>query len=109
MIRELIDKTIAKYLIDATFNEDQIVNAFIDKIAPKKGIVLEVGSGLGRYARILKKRKNLGLTCLEINPDLAKLTQEQGIKTIQGNFLDLTIVKNKYDLVHCSHFIEHFK
>lgn len=92
-------------------NEDLPVIKFLDTLDKNKSYsLLEVGSGLCRFVNKIKLLyPNIEITCYEINKDLANKAQEYGFNTINDNFLNNTIEENKYDIVHCSHVIEHFK
>ncbi|MBP5502195.1 MAG: methyltransferase domain-containing protein [Bacteroidales bacterium] len=90
-------------------NEDLPVLNFINNIYHGQRItLLEVGSGECRFVKKLKSLyKNIEITCIEINKDLAKIAEQLGCNVINANILDVKIEK-KYDIVHCSHVIEHF-
>ncbi|MBO4738015.1 MAG: class I SAM-dependent methyltransferase [Bacteroidales bacterium] len=90
-------------------NEDMPVFDYIDKINHGQKItMLEVGSGECRFVRKIKKLyPKIEITCIEINPNLAKFAEELGCIVINSNILDVEL-KEKYDIVHCSHVIEHF-
>ena len=90
-------------------NEDMPVIDYIEKINHGQKItMLEVGSGECRFVKKIKNLyPNFEITCIEINSDLAKIAAEQGCAVINANILDVRL-KEKYDIVHCSHVIEHF-
>lgn len=68
---------------------------------------LEVGSGLGNFVDIVGKMNKFNVTCLEINPELAKITESLGYKTVNVNILNNDFKDEEFDIVHCSHVIEH--
>jgi len=90
-------------------NEDMPVIEYIEKINHGQRItMLEVGSGECRFVKKIKSLyPNIEITCIEINPKLAKIAKDEGCTVINSNILDVRI-KEKYDIVHCSHVIEHF-
>ena len=90
-------------------NEDLPVLDFINNISHGQRItLLEVGSGECRFVKKIKKLyENIEITCIEINKELAKIAEQIGCHVINANILDVKI-DNKYDIVHCSHVIEHF-
>ena len=90
-------------------NEDMPVIDYIEKINHGQKItMLEVGSGECRFVKKIKNLyPNFEITCIEINPDLAKIAEESGCVVINANILDVQL-KERYDIVHCSHVIEHF-
>ncbi len=90
-------------------NEDMPVIDYIDKINKGDTITfLEVGSGECRFVEKLKEKyANIKITCIEINPKLADIAQKLGCTVINSDFLKVQL-DQKYDIVHCSHVIEHF-
>ena len=89
---------------------DQHVFAFLDKVFGSKHFsYLEVGSGLCKWVSQLPKQyPNIEITCIEINPDLAQIAKDNGFHVINKNVLEVNDLE-QYDVVHCSHVIEHFK
>lgn len=88
------------------FSEDKTVLKHL-KTLPTNSTYLEVGSGLGRFVNLVKDKFDFSLQAIEINKDLADLTTNKGISTINSNFLDNTFKDDQFDVVHCSHVIEH--
>lgn len=90
-------------------NEDMPIINFIDKINDGQEIsLLEVGSGECRFVKKLRSLyPNIKITCLEINPDLAQMAKDLGFEVINENVLDVN-AGSQYDIVNCSHVIEHF-
>lgn len=90
-------------------NEDLPVIDYIDSINKGQKItLLEVGCGECRFVKKIQKLySNIEITCIEINPDLAKIAVDLGCTVINKNILDVQL-ENQYDIVHCSHVIEHF-
>lgn len=114
MIQSIIRRTRERYSInlsnsDSRDNEDLPVLSFLDSLDRNKNYTfLEVGSGECRFVKkIISKYPNLNITCVEINSDLATIAKELGCDVINDNILN--ICWNKvFDIVHCSHVIEHF-
>lgn len=90
-------------------NEDMPVIDYIERINHGQKItMLEVGSGECRFVKKIKSLyPNIDITCIEINMELAKIAEESGCSVINANILDVQL-NEKYDIVHCSHVIEHF-
>lgn len=90
------------YLTNASFLE------FVDiKEADK---VLELGSGLGILAEEISHRLTTGrVTGIEISSDqIAKCPPEnEKLKFICGNALDLPFEENTFDTVYCRYILEH--
>lgn len=92
-------------------NEDLPILDFLNTLDKNKSYTfLEVGSGLCRFVDKIKDiYPNLDIVCFEINPDLAEIAISKGYNVINGDILKNTLNSNQYDIVHCSHVIEHFK
>jgi SAM-dependent methyltransferase len=105
-------KEIKQNIISRDFrdNEDGPVLDFLDSLdADKSYSLLEVGSGVCRFIdKIRPLYPNIKITCLEINPDLAEMAKDKNFEVFNENFLQNTLTTESYDIVHCSHVIEHF-
>lgn len=90
-------------------NEDIPVINYLDSLDKNTEFtMLEVGSGECRFVKkIINKYPNIKITCIEINPQLANIGASLGLTVINENILNLT-ASSQYDIVHCSHVIEHF-
>lgn len=98
-----------KFLDEGYLQEDRVVFGFLNKLNNKNCRYLEVGSGLGRFPLKLKKKyKTLNIECIEINPNLAKITAGNGLRTVVGDVKKMPFENESFDVVHCSHVIEHF-
>lgn len=88
--------------------KDRIEQPFgLDVICSRvPGKLLDVGCGSGR---IMHLAKNLGwdATGLEIDPDAVAAARLTGLNVVEGDYRALASFENKYDLVICSHVIEH--
>jgi ubiquinone/menaquinone biosynthesis C-methylase UbiE len=62
---------------------------------------------LGRFVKIVHENFNFDISAVEINKDSAEIVNNMGIKTYNINFLDNQFEDNQFDIVHCSHVIEH--
>ena len=110
MIIDLLNKIRSHYDQESFLDEDRVIWNFLENLPRKNKLkVLEIGSGRGRFALKMKNHFKFDITCLEINPNLAKLTENYGLKTIKSDFLKSKLPLNEYDIIHSSHFIEHFK
>jgi hypothetical protein len=92
-------------------NEDLPVIDHLDRITKGQELsMLEVGSGLCRFVKKVRELyPSINISCVEINSDLAKIAQNEGCVVYNTSFLDNTLPSNTFDIVHCSHVIEHFK
>lgn len=101
-----------QYFVDKTNkNEDKTVLKFLESLCKsKKFKYLEVGSGRGRFPlKITTMFENIDIECFEINQDLAKITSENGLATSIGDAINLPYKSESFDILHCSHVVEHFK
>lgn len=91
-------------------NEDLPVIEFLNTLNSNEiSRLIEIGSGNCRFVDKIRKSFNqLEITCFEINPDLAAIAERNGYLTINENFLNNCLKSESYDIVHCSHVIEHF-
>ena len=91
-------------------NEDSSVIELLEGLESTKHYgFLEVGSGLCRFVKkIYHQFPNISITCVEINEDLAQIAKDEGCEVHNINFLENNLDSNSYDIVHCSHVIEHF-
>ena len=94
----------------ASDNEDFQILEFLSKNPHINNLeVLEVGCGMCGFVRKLKESfPAIKITCVDINPRSIEIAKELGCDVFCGNILDVKLNK-KYDIVHCSHVIEHFK
>ena len=90
-------------------NQDMPVIDFLNSLdSSKEYDFLEIGSGMCRFTKKIKSLyPNIHITCVEINPKLAAIAKEEGFTIYNSNILETTINK-QFDIVHCSHVIEHF-
>ncbi len=96
-----------EYQQKTSLREDAPVLEFLDSLSKDRTYkYLEVGAGTGRFPLKIRDR-NLDITCLEINKELAKKLK-QNLKTIEGNILNTPFKDESFDILHCSHVIEHF-
>lgn len=95
---------------DSDDNEDQPIIELLESLDAKKHYTfLEVGSGLCRFVKKIRQLYlNISITCVEINEVLAQVAKDEGCEVHNTSFLENNLSSNSYDIVHCSHMIEHF-
>ncbi len=59
--------------------------------------LLEVGCGSGIVSAVIKANTRARIAGIDINPDAAKCTQENGIDAIRGDLL--SCIKGKFDMI----------
>ena len=109
LMKKFYLKLLRYYERESNKSEDRIVLKFLtkenDRNQQKKYI--EIGSGLGRFVKIVHHLFNYNIQAVEINKDLAEQTNNLKIHTLNINFLENHFDSNHFDIVHCSHVIEH--
>jgi len=70
--------------------------------------VLDLGSGSGRDALILKD-KGLEVVCLDASPEMVKITNQLGFETIEADFSNLKLDNNSFDGVWAYTSLLHIK
>jgi len=72
--------------------------------------ILDAGSGLLGFAEFAsKKLPKSELICVDINQNLVSLAQKKGFEAHKASVVDLPFETEEFDVVHCSHVIEHLK
>jgi ubiquinone/menaquinone biosynthesis C-methylase UbiE len=87
--------------------EDKVVLNFFKNFVDNLTI-LDAGSGLGRFASIIKLKFNFKLFCIDINKNLIDLLSKKGFNSKVDDIRQTKFKDEKFDIVHCSHVIEHF-
>lgn len=91
-------------------NEDLPVLEYFESLDKNNNYdLLEVGSGLCRFVDKIKDLfPNLKIFCLEINENLANLAKGKQYEVINKDILDNSLPEERFEIVHCSHVLEHF-
>ena len=74
----------------------------------EKSRILDIAGGYGELAQLLVKKGFQDVTVLEWKPECVQAIRNAGIAAIEGNLLRLDTEREKYDLIICSHTLEHF-
>jgi ubiquinone/menaquinone biosynthesis C-methylase UbiE len=71
---------------------------------------LDAGSGFCTVPIYFsKKNKNIRFSCVDLNDDLVELAKSHQFNAFKSNVLELPFEDNSFDIVHCSHVIEHLR
>lgn len=100
-----IDPTINTYnLYDDVYDKEteefwenfpkSTIDIFVNELFGKK--ILDIGSGAGRDAIILRDR-GLNITCIDAANKMVERTRKLGFTTIQSDFRKMDIENDKYD------------
>lgn len=109
-MKNLIKILLSLYNQKTFENEDRVVKKFISSINVSNSDMkyLEVGSGLCRFALIAKNEfANLEVKGVEISQKLVDYGRGLGVNVIKGNVVKMEFNDQEFDIVHCSHVIEH--
>ena len=103
-IKELIntEKALHRY-------NNSIVRKFVDSV-PSMGIqknlsILDFGSGTGTLAQIVRDQYGILPDCIEIDPFLNKLLNQNGFSSRE----DIRLLTKEYDVVYTSNVLEHIE
>lgn len=70
--------------------------------------ILDIAGGYGELAQLLVKKGVQNVTVLEWKPECVQAIRNANISAIEDNLLQLQTNQERYDLVICSHTLEHF-
>lgn len=73
----------------------------------KDSKILDVAGGYGELAHLLMEKGYPNVTVLDMKSECIQEINKMGISSIEGNLLELE-TQESYDLVICSHILEHF-
>lgn len=80
---------------------DLFPDTFIKRFAQEvQGLVLDVGSGSGRDAGILREA-GLHVVCLDASESMVQLTEKKGFESICADFAFIPFEDNAFDAVWC--------
>lgn len=82
------------------------INEFCKRLKGKK--VLDLGSGSGRDALILKAN-GLNVVCVDASAEMVKITRQLGFETIESDFNNLKLDDNSFDGVWAYTSLLHLK
>jgi 2-polyprenyl-3-methyl-5-hydroxy-6-metoxy-1,4-benzoquinol methylase len=105
------EKTIEDYLNnkgESHFREKIVSLELLEKYAPKKSSMVDLGGGFGEFVSMAKHRNpQWNIQCIDFNLEhVKKILEKKNIIVHNKNFLEENIGKN-YDVVTSLHVIEH--
>lgn len=77
------------------------------KGAKTKGIILDIGSGMGYHLKFENITKNRRYICLDSDPQMLKKISHPFVKTLVGTCGSIPLKDQSIDLVIASHILEH--
>jgi len=90
---------IEKYL--CRYNEDIVSKLSI--YCKKNQNILDFGAGIGTLCQIWKKKEDVNIECVEIDPEFRKILTERGFHTYEN----LDLCQKNFDMIYTSNVIEH--
>lgn len=88
-------------------NEEKKVLEIIESLnLSKNQVILDVGTGRGRYIKLLGHASDANIIGIEINKELIEQSKEAGLNVI--SIEEFEMLDNQYDVILMSHIIEHF-
>ena len=105
--KDIYSKLLSFYNNVGNKREDHFVLNFLSTLNDKGKTYIEIGAGLGRFLKLVKEKYHFDISAVEINNVLADSIEQIGIETYNINFLDNKFPDNHFDIIHCSHVIEH--
>ena len=112
---EYLEQLYSKYTIDQSGNNESLYRShndcliMIEKFSKNKNNLFDIGSGNGHLISLAKKR---GWDPIGYDVDcttVSKIKSKLGIEILCGDFLNLNIPAEKYEVVTMLHVIEHLK
>lgn len=76
-------------------------------ISPDSAI-LDVAGGYGELSSWFSSRGYSNITMLDMKRECAQFAADSGLRVIEGNLFDRPLGGETYDLILCSHTLEHF-
>lgn len=107
ILPKTIEQIEANYQFESFVNEDRPVLEFLEKL-PNNLNILEAGCGQGRFAKFLENKfPNFKIQCIDISREMVAVALKNGLSVSQQDIKKLKFPDAIFDLVHCSHIIEH--
>jgi SAM-dependent methyltransferase len=86
-------------------NEEKKLLAFVAKFAKPQAKILDLGCGYGRYLRALSNQ-GYEVVGVELNQQIVQANRQAGLNCVSVD--EFQTSTTTYDLIICSHVIEHF-
>ncbi len=102
----------SKYNIDLDLSTKNSLSVIVERIKPNSKI-LEFGPSHGRLTYFLKNYMNCEISCIEIDEDAAKETEQYSKKMIVGDIESLAwedeLIDEKFDYIIFADVLEHLR
>ena len=110
MIKNLIEKYLNNNLEKKLDHIEHLeIRRYLSGISDSHNLKLvDLGSGMCEMAEYFRELlPSADITCVDINNDLVELAISKGFRASSVNITKMPFEDNYYDVVHCSHVIEH--
>jgi ubiquinone/menaquinone biosynthesis C-methylase UbiE len=106
----MLGNIMRRYAYETDAVEFRRIKGIILRLYGKGGKIkiADIGSGLCNFSDyIFGEFSTAKIECLDINPDLVKHARSDGYAAKEGSILDIPYEDRYFDVVHCSHVLEH--
>ena len=106
---DIVKRYLKQYDDETDMIEFRRISKLISELFQMKEMmrIADIGSGLCKFPDYISREINCEVNCMDINPELVALAQSKGYLARQGSILNIPYPDNYFDIVHCSHVIEH--
>lgn len=105
-ILDNITKLTSKKIIQYEFQK--IKNVVLKNYKRNDFLLVDIGSGLCKFAmNVAMYNKKENIYCIDVNRDLVNLAKKNNFVSTEGLITSLPYKNDFFDVVHCSHVIEH--
>jgi ubiquinone/menaquinone biosynthesis C-methylase UbiE len=110
-MKSLIEKIFKNYYNTIINIEHRRISKIIQSLfADKKIRLLDIGSGMCSFLQYARKQhSNIEFAAVDINTDLVNVAKNLGFDSQQASITKLPFEDCSFDIVHCSHVIEHLQ
>ena len=106
----MIRKKIERVYVKAGQIEYKNIEKVIKRNVPSEASIIDVGSGLCSFANyFVKKFPKASFQCVDISKELVDIALSYNFNAELGNITTLPFEDESFNVVHCSHVIEHLK
>lgn len=108
--KEYHSKTVSgAYNVDQTvsFKEYQTFKAYLLKMLPEGGDILDVGCGVGNMLQQFRDSQQFKGSGIEISLDAAKTARRKGLNVYEGNLIEAKLKEESFDAVILLYVLEH--
>jgi len=87
-------------------NYDQLFKLIVERI-PERAKVIDVGCGVGRLSKIIKRERDADLTCLDFSDWACEQLKREGFKTVVSKLPRIPLESATFDVAVATEVLEH--